>query len=199
MSRSQRSDAVAEVLERVGLPLDIAKSRAGQLSGGQRQRVSLARATVVPPVGAAVRRADQRARRVAGRFGAQPHRRSAPQPGHVGGVRDPRPVGRPRGRRPDRRDVPGPHRRDRARRTRSSAIPRTPTPRRWSTRSPTSAANHGCCQANPPARCRRRPAARSTRAARSPIDTCGGDQLDVRLEGVPGNPHQVACIERRAS
>ena len=49
MSRSQRQDAVAEVLERVGLPLDIAKARAGQLSGGQRQRVSLARATVVPP------------------------------------------------------------------------------------------------------------------------------------------------------
>ena len=49
MSRSQRRDAVAEVLERVGLPADVAKSRAGQLSGGQRQRVSLARATVVPP------------------------------------------------------------------------------------------------------------------------------------------------------
>ena len=49
MSRSQRNDAVAEVLQRVGLPLDITKSRAGQLSGGQRQRVSLARATVVPP------------------------------------------------------------------------------------------------------------------------------------------------------
>jgi peptide/nickel transport system ATP-binding protein len=49
MSRAQRRDAVAEVLDRVGLPGDIAKSRAGQLSGGQRQRVSLARATVVPP------------------------------------------------------------------------------------------------------------------------------------------------------
>ena len=48
-SRSARQTAVAEVLERVGLPTDIAKSRAGQLSGGQRQRVSLARATVVPP------------------------------------------------------------------------------------------------------------------------------------------------------
>ncbi|MET0704118.1 MAG: ABC transporter ATP-binding protein [Mycobacterium sp.] len=49
MSRKDRNDAVAEVLQRVGLPLDITKSRAGQLSGGQRQRVSLARATVVPP------------------------------------------------------------------------------------------------------------------------------------------------------
>jgi peptide/nickel transport system ATP-binding protein len=30
------------------------------------------------------------------------------------------------------------------------------------------------------------------------VDTCGGTQLDVRLEGIPGNPHQVACIERKA-
>jgi peptide/nickel transport system ATP-binding protein len=49
MSRKQKREAVAEVLQRVGLSADIAKSRAGQLSGGQRQRVSLARATVVPP------------------------------------------------------------------------------------------------------------------------------------------------------
>ena len=49
LSRAARRDAVIEVLDRVGLPADVAKSRAGQLSGGQRQRVSLARATVVPP------------------------------------------------------------------------------------------------------------------------------------------------------
>jgi peptide/nickel transport system ATP-binding protein len=49
MSRAARNEAVVEVLDRVGLPADIAKSRAAQLSGGQRQRVSLARATVVPP------------------------------------------------------------------------------------------------------------------------------------------------------
>ncbi|MGV0743048.1 dipeptide ABC transporter ATP-binding protein [Mycolicibacterium sp. XJ870] len=49
LSRKARHVKVADVLERVGLPADIAKSRAGQLSGGQRQRVSLARATVVPP------------------------------------------------------------------------------------------------------------------------------------------------------
>lgn len=49
LSRAARRDAVIEVLERVGLPAEVAKSRAGQLSGGQRQRVSLARATVVPP------------------------------------------------------------------------------------------------------------------------------------------------------
>ncbi len=49
LSRAARRDAVIEVLNRVGLPAEVAKSRAGQLSGGQRQRVSLARATVVPP------------------------------------------------------------------------------------------------------------------------------------------------------
>ena len=49
VARQTQRGAVAEVLDRVGLPLEIAKSRAGQLSGGQRQRVSLARATVVPP------------------------------------------------------------------------------------------------------------------------------------------------------
>lgn len=49
LSRTARRDAVIEVLGRVGLPAEVAKSRAGQLSGGQRQRVSLARATVVPP------------------------------------------------------------------------------------------------------------------------------------------------------
>jgi peptide/nickel transport system ATP-binding protein len=30
------------------------------------------------------------------------------------------------------------------------------------------------------------------------VDACSGSELNVRLEGVPGNPHQVACIERRA-
>lgn len=49
LSRTARRDAVIEVLARVGLPAEVAKSRAGQLSGGQRQRVSLARATIVPP------------------------------------------------------------------------------------------------------------------------------------------------------
>ena len=49
MSRRERAQAVARVLDRVGLPQDVMKSRSAQLSGGQRQRVSLARATVVPP------------------------------------------------------------------------------------------------------------------------------------------------------
>ncbi|WP_327140589.1 ABC transporter ATP-binding protein [Nocardia sp. NBC_01327] len=49
LSRSERAAEVEEALRRVGLMPEIAKARAGQLSGGQRQRVSLARATVVPP------------------------------------------------------------------------------------------------------------------------------------------------------
>jgi peptide/nickel transport system ATP-binding protein len=31
------------------------------------------------------------------------------------------------------------------------------------------------------------------------IEACADLQLDVRLEGRPGSPHQVACIERKAS
>jgi peptide/nickel transport system ATP-binding protein len=30
------------------------------------------------------------------------------------------------------------------------------------------------------------------------IDTCSNEDLDVRLEGLVGRPHQVACIERKA-
>src|SRR5258708_1031753 len=111
MSRSQRQDAVAEVLQRVGLPLEVAKSRAGQLSGGQRQRVSPAPPPLLPP---------------------------------------PRPLPAP---------PPTP--------------PARPLP--------------------PPTGCAFRP--------RCPIaiDTCSESQLDVRLEGAPGNLHQIACIERKAS
>jgi peptide/nickel transport system ATP-binding protein len=30
------------------------------------------------------------------------------------------------------------------------------------------------------------------------VDACSDTLLDVRLEGFPGHPHQVACIERKA-
>jgi peptide/nickel transport system ATP-binding protein len=40
---------VEEALARVGLPAEIADTKAGSLSGGQRQRVAFARSTIVPP------------------------------------------------------------------------------------------------------------------------------------------------------
>lgn len=47
--RADRNHAVAEALNRVGLPPDIAHTKPKYLSGGQCQRVALARAIVVPP------------------------------------------------------------------------------------------------------------------------------------------------------
>lgn len=47
--RSVRMERVTEVLCRLGLGEEVAKTRAGQLSGGQRQRVALARAIIGAP------------------------------------------------------------------------------------------------------------------------------------------------------
>jgi peptide/nickel transport system ATP-binding protein len=44
-----RRERVAEVLQLVGLPAEVANAKPGQLSGGQRQRAAIARAIVVPP------------------------------------------------------------------------------------------------------------------------------------------------------
>jgi peptide/nickel transport system ATP-binding protein len=49
LSRSERSERVAEVLSVVGLSLEIASAKPAQLSGGQCQRVGLARAIAIPP------------------------------------------------------------------------------------------------------------------------------------------------------
>ncbi|WP_147108164.1 ATP-binding cassette domain-containing protein [Nesterenkonia populi] len=49
VSRAERSERIASIIERVGLPLSVLRAKAGELSGGQRQRVVLARATIVPP------------------------------------------------------------------------------------------------------------------------------------------------------
>jgi peptide/nickel transport system ATP-binding protein len=49
LSRAEATRRVAQALEAIGLPSDVAKRRPGELSGGQRQRVALARATIVPP------------------------------------------------------------------------------------------------------------------------------------------------------
>jgi peptide/nickel transport system ATP-binding protein len=49
LGRADQERRVAEALEAMGLPGEVAKRRSGELSGGQRQRVALARATIVPP------------------------------------------------------------------------------------------------------------------------------------------------------
>jgi peptide/nickel transport system ATP-binding protein len=46
---SERRQRVEQALALVGLPGDVADSKAGMLSGGQRQRVAFARSTIVPP------------------------------------------------------------------------------------------------------------------------------------------------------
>jgi peptide/nickel transport system ATP-binding protein len=48
-TKAERRQRVEQALNRVGLPPEVAASKAGQLSGGQRQRVAFARSTIVPP------------------------------------------------------------------------------------------------------------------------------------------------------
>ena len=108
-----------------------------QLSGGQVQRVALAMAFLPRAQGAGARRADHRPRRHHPGHGAADHGRAVPQPRGRGALRHPRPGRRRQHRRPGRGDVRGPDRRARARGTRCSASPRTPTRGRCSTRSRT--------------------------------------------------------------
>jgi peptide/nickel transport system ATP-binding protein len=48
-SRGERAQKVEDALRLVGLPPEVAGTKAVSLSGGQRQRVAFARATIVPP------------------------------------------------------------------------------------------------------------------------------------------------------
>ncbi|MEE6169613.1 MULTISPECIES: ABC transporter ATP-binding protein [unclassified Mycolicibacterium] len=197
MSRLQRHDTVIAVLERVGLPPEVAKSRAGQLSGGQRQRVSLARATVVPPqvllcdeptsaldvslaasvlnlIGELRRSLDMSVVFVTHDLSVARVVADRIAVMYLGRIVEIGPADRVIG------DPAHPYTRalvdsipDLGRET--HVLPGEPA-------SPLA----------PPLGCAFHP--------RCPIavDACGGDQLDVRLEGSPGNPHLVACIERKA-
>jgi peptide/nickel transport system ATP-binding protein len=197
MSRSQRRQAVVEVLDRVGLPAEVAKSRAGQLSGGQRQRVSLARATVVPP---SVLLCDEPTSALDVSLAASvlnligDLRRSLDM--SVVFVTHDLSVARVVADRiavmylgriveigPAERVIGAPaHPYTQAL---VDSIPDLGRESRVLTGEPAS-------PLSPPDGCAFHP--------RCPIsvDACSGAELDVRLEGVPGNPHQVACIERRA-
>jgi peptide/nickel transport system ATP-binding protein len=197
LSRSERDDAVAQVLQQVGLPLDIAKSRAGQLSGGQRQRVSLARATVVPPpvllcdeptsaldvsLAASVLNLISDLRRTldmsvvfvthdlsVARVVAD--RIAVMYLGRIVEIGPADDV---------INDPVHPYTR--------ALVDSIPDLGRESRVLPGEPAS----PLSPPTGCAFHP--------RCPIaiDTCSDSQLDVRLEGTPGSPHQVACIERKA-
>ena len=197
MSRAGRRDAVVEVLERVGLPAEVAKSRAGQLSGGQRQRVSLARATVVPP---SVLLCDEPTSALDVSLAASvlnligDLRRSLDM--SVVFVTHDLSVARVVADRiavmylgriveigPAERVIGEP-----AHPYTQALVDSIPDLGRESGVLPGEPAS----PLSPPDGCAFHP-----RCAIS-IDACSGAELDVRLEGLPGNPHQVACIERRA-
>ena len=198
MSRSQRQDAVAEVLERVGLPLDIAKARAGQLSGGQRQRVSLARATVVPPsvllcdeptsaldvslaasvlnlIGDLRRTLDMSVVFVTHDLSVARIVADRIAVMYLGRLVEIGPAD------DVINDPVHPYTR--------ALVDSIPDLGRESRVLPGEPAS----PLSPPTGCSFHP--------RCPIaiDTCSDGQLDVRLEGAPGSPHQIACIERKVS
>lgn len=197
ISRAQRRAAVIDVLERVGLPAEVAKSRAGQLSGGQRQRVSLARATVVPPpvllcdeptsaldvslaasvlnlIGDLRRSLDMSVVFVTHDLSVARVVADRIAVMYLGRIVEVGPAEQVIG------DPAHPYTR--------ALVDSIPDLGRESLVLPGEPAS----PLSPPTGCAFHP--------RCPIsvDACGGDELDVRLEGFPGHPHQVACIERKA-
>ncbi|WP_284231132.1 dipeptide ABC transporter ATP-binding protein [Mycobacterium antarcticum] len=197
MSRSQRRDAVVEVLERVGLPAEIAKSRAGQLSGGQRQRVSLARATVVPPtvllcdeptsaldvslaasvlnlIGDLRRSLDMSVVFVTHDLSVSRVVADRIAVMYLGRIVE---IG------PAEQVIASP-----AHPYTQALVDSIPDLGRESSVLPGEPAS----PLSPPTGCAFHPRCGIA------VDTCSATELDVRLEGFPGNPHQVACIERRA-
>jgi peptide/nickel transport system ATP-binding protein len=197
MTRAARTDAVVEVLERVGLPPDIAKSRAGQLSGGQRQRVSLARATVVPPsvllcdeptsaldvslaasvlnlIGDLRRGLDMSVVFVTHDLSVARVVADRIAVMYLGRIVE---IG------PAEQVIGAP-----AHPYTQALVDSIPDLGRESRVLPGEPAS----AMSPPSGCAFHPRCPTA------VDTCGDIHLDVRLEGEPGNPHQVACIERRA-
>ena len=198
MSRAERQDAVAEALERVGLPPEVAKAQAGQLSGGQRQRVSLARAIVVPPsvllcdeptsaldvslaasvlnlIGDLRRKLDMSVVFVTHDLAVARVVADRIAVMYLGRIVE---IG------PADEVIDDP-----AHPYTTALVDSVPDLGRESRVLPGEPAS----PLSPPTGCSFHP--------RCPIaiDTCADGQLDVRLEGAPGSPHQVACIERKVS
>jgi peptide/nickel transport system ATP-binding protein len=197
MSRTQRRDAVAEVLARVGLPAEIAKSRAAQLSGGQRQRVSLARATVVPPsvllcdeptsaldvslaasvlnlIGDLRRTLDMSVVFVTHDLSVARVVADRIAVMYLGRIVEIGPAEQVIG------DPTHPYT--------QALVGSIPDLGRESLVLPGEPAS----PLSPPTGCAFHPRCEIA------VDACSGEHLDVRLEGLVGHPHQVACIERKA-
>lgn len=197
LSRSQRRDAVVEVLARVGLPAEVAKSRAGQLSGGQRQRVSLARATVVPPsvllcdeptsaldvslaasvlnlIGDLRRSLDMSVVFVTHDLSVARVVADRVAVMYLGRIVE---IG------PAEQVITNP-----AHPYTQALVDSIPDLGRETRILPGEPAS----PLSPPTGCAFHPRCEMA------VDACSGTELDVRLEGFPGNPHQVACIERKA-
>ena len=197
LSRSQRREAVVEVLARVGLPAEVAKSRAGQLSGGQRQRVSLARATVVPPsvllcdeptsaldvslaasvlnlIGDLRRSLDMSVVFVTHDLSVARVVADRVAVMYLGRIVE---IG------PAEQVITNP-----AHPYTQALVDSIPDLGRETPVLPGEPAS----PLSPPTGCAFHPRCEMA------VDACSGTELDVRLEGFPGNPHQVACIERKA-
>jgi peptide/nickel transport system ATP-binding protein len=196
MSRKQKQDSVADVMQRVGLPLDVVKSRAGQLSGGQRQRVSLARATVVPP---AVLLCDEPT-------SALDVSLAASVLNLIGDLR----------RTLDMSVVFVTHDLSVARVVADRiavmylgriveigpadeviAHPAHPYTQALVDAIPDLGRESPVLQGEPASPLSPPPGCAFNPRCPIAIDTCADPDLDVRLEGTPGSPHQVACIERK--
>ncbi|WP_231396100.1 ABC transporter ATP-binding protein [Mycobacterium sp. URHD0025] len=197
MSAAQRRTAVSDVLERVGLSAEVGKARSGELSGGQRQRVSLARATVVPPsvllcdeptsaldvslaasvlnlIGDLRRTLDMSVVFVTHDLSVARVVADRIAVMYLGRIVEIGPADRVIG------DPAHPYTRALV-----DAIPDLGRESRVLSGEPAS-------PLSPPDGCAFHPRCLIA------VPACAGDELDVRLEGTPGNPHLVACIERRA-
>jgi peptide/nickel transport system ATP-binding protein len=197
MSSVERRQAVAAVLERVGLSADVAKARSAELSGGQRQRVSLARATIVPPsvllcdeptsaldvslaasvlnlIGDLRRSLDMSVVFVTHDLSVARVVADRIAVMYLGRIVEIGPADRVIG--------------DPAHPYTQALVDAIPDLGRESRVLPGEPAS----PLSPPDGCAFHP--------RCPVSVaaCAGSELDVRLEGAPGNTHQVACIERRA-
>jgi peptide/nickel transport system ATP-binding protein len=197
MSSVERRTAVAAVLERVGLSADVARARSAELSGGQRQRVSLARATIVPPsvllcdeptsaldvslaasvlnlIGDLRRSLDMSVVFVTHDLSVARVVADRIAVLYLGRIVEIGPADRVIG------DPAHPYTQALV-----DAIPDLGRESRVLSGEPAS-------PLSPPDGCAFHP--------RCPVSVtaCAGSELDIRLEGAPGNSHQVACIERRA-